>query len=53
MPYLTGLEFLEQLENPPLCILTTAYSEYALEGYRLQVVDYLLKPITFNRFIRL
>jgi DNA-binding LytR/AlgR family response regulator len=50
MPYLTGLEFLEQLENPPLCILATAYSEYALEGYRLQVVDYLLKPIAFNRF---
>ncbi|MDH6251691.1 DNA-binding LytR/AlgR family response regulator [Chryseobacterium sp. H1D6B] len=50
MPYLTGLEFLEQLENPPLCILTTAYSEYALEGYRLQVADYLLKPIAFNRF---
>lgn len=50
MPYLTGLEFLEQLENPSLCILTTAYSEYALEGYRLQVVDYLLKPIAFNRF---
>lgn len=48
MPYLTGLEFLEQLENPPLCILTTAYSEYALEGYRLQVVDYLLKPIAFK-----
>ncbi|WP_330744816.1 LytR/AlgR family response regulator transcription factor [Chryseobacterium sp. CP-77] len=50
MPYLTGLEFLEQLENLPLCILTTAYSEYALEGFRLQVVDYLLKPIAFNRF---
>ncbi|WP_213277607.1 LytR/AlgR family response regulator transcription factor [Chryseobacterium indologenes] len=50
MPYLTGLEFLEQLENPPSCILTTAYSEYALEGFRLQVVDYLLKPIAFNRF---
>ena len=50
MPYLTGLEFLEQLENPPLCLLTTAYSEYALEGFRLQVVDYLLKPIAFNRF---
>ncbi|WP_426476632.1 LytR/AlgR family response regulator transcription factor [Chryseobacterium sp. CBSDS_008] len=50
MPYLSGLEFLEQLENPPLCILTTAYSEYALEGFRLQVVDYLLKPIAFNRF---
>ncbi len=50
MPYLSGLEFLEQLENPPMCILTTAYSEYALEGYRLQIVDYLLKPIAFSRF---
>ena len=50
MPYLTGLEFLESLDNPPLVIFTTAYSEYALEGYRLQVVDYLLKPITFQRF---
>ena len=50
MPYLSGLEFLEQLENPPLCILTTAYSEYALEGFRLQVADYLLKPIAFKRF---
>lgn len=50
MPYLNGIDFLEQHENPPLCILTTAYSEYALEGFRLQVVDYLLKPIAFNRF---
>ncbi len=50
MPYLTGLEMLETLEKPPLTILTTAYSEYALEGFRLQVVDYLLKPITFQRF---
>ncbi len=50
MPYLTGLEMLETIEKPPLTILTTAYSEYALEGYRLQVVDYLLKPITFQRF---
>lgn len=50
MPYLSGLEFLETLENPPLVIITTAYSEYALEGYRLQVVDYLLKPIIFQRF---
>ncbi len=50
MPYLSGLEFLESLENPPLVIFTTAYSEHALDGYRLQVVDYLLKPITFQRF---
>ncbi|MFZ4930483.1 LytR/AlgR family response regulator transcription factor [Chryseobacterium sp. Mn2064] len=50
MPYLNGIDFLEQLENPPLCIFTTAHSEYALEGFRLQVVDYLLKPIAFNRF---
>ncbi|WP_281323506.1 LytR/AlgR family response regulator transcription factor [Flavobacterium aestivum] len=50
MPYLTGLEFLESLDNPPLVIFTTAYSEHALDGYRLQVVDYLLKPITFQRF---
>ena len=50
MPYLTGLEFLESLDNPPLVIFTTAYSEHAMDGYRLQVVDYLLKPITFQRF---
>ena len=50
MPHLSGLDFLESLERPPLTILTTAYSEYALEGYRLQVVDYLLKPISFKRF---
>ena len=50
MPHLSGLDLLESLEHPPLTILTTAYSEYALEGYRLQVVDYLLKPISFKRF---
>lgn len=50
MPYLSGLEFLETLKQPPLTIITTAYSEYAIEGYRLQVLDYLLKPIPFNRF---
>lgn len=50
MPYLSGLDMLETLEKPPLTILTTAYSEYALEGFRLQVVDYLLKPILFKRF---
>lgn len=52
MPYLSGLEFLESLDAAPLTILTTAYSEYALEGFRLNVVDYLLKPIAFNRFFQ-
>lgn len=52
MPRLTGLELLETLQNPPLTILTTAYSEFALEGYRLNVVDYLLKPYTFQRFVQ-
>ena len=50
MPHLTGLEFLESLDNPPLSIITTAYSEYALDGFRLHVVDYLMKPIPFQRF---
>lgn len=52
MPRLTGLELLETLKTPPLTILTTAYSEFALEGYRLNVVDYLLKPYTFQRFVQ-
>lgn len=52
MPHLTGIEFLETLINAPLTILTTAYSEYALDGYRLNVVDYLLKPIGFQRFFQ-
>lgn len=52
MPELTGVEFMESLENPPLTIFTTAYSEYALDGFRLNVVDYLLKPIGFQRFFQ-
>ncbi|MDU1890305.1 MAG: LytTR family DNA-binding domain-containing protein [Dysgonomonas sp.] len=52
MPDLSGLEFLESLDKAPLTIFTTAYSEYALEGYRLNVVDYLLKPISFQRFFQ-
>ena len=52
MPRLSGLELLESLEKAPLTILTTAYSEYALDGYRLHVVDYLLKPYSFQRFLQ-
>lgn len=52
LPHLSGLEFLESLDNAPLTIITTAYSEYALEGYRLNVIDYLLKPISFQRFFQ-
>lgn len=52
MPHLSGLDFLESLDKAPSTILTTAYSEYALEGYRLNVVDYLLKPISFQRFFQ-
>ena len=50
MPYLSGIDFLESISQPPMVIFTTAYSEHALEGYRLQIVDYLLKPIAFKRF---
>lgn len=52
MPMLSGLEFLESLDKSPLTILTTAYSEHALEGFRLNVVDYLMKPLEFQRFFQ-
>ena len=50
LPGMTGLNFLRSLSNPPLVVFTTAYPEYALESYEFNVIDYLLKPISFERF---
>jgi DNA-binding LytR/AlgR family response regulator len=52
MPELSGIEFLKTLINPPLVIITTAYSQYAVEGYEYAVCDYLLKPIRYERFLK-
>jgi DNA-binding LytR/AlgR family response regulator len=52
MPKLTGLEFLRSLQHPPLVIITTAYAEYAIQGYELDVVDYLMKPFGMERFLK-
>jgi DNA-binding LytR/AlgR family response regulator len=52
LPGMSGLHFLRTLSNPPLVILTTAYAEYALESYEFNVIDYLLKPISYERFAR-
>jgi DNA-binding LytR/AlgR family response regulator len=52
MPKLKGFDFLKVLPTPPKVIVTTAYSEFALEGYELNVVDYLLKPFSFERFLK-
>lgn len=51
LPKLKGLDFLKTLRHPPKVIITTAYHEYALQGYEFNVVDYLLKPIEFSRFL--
>lgn len=52
MDEFTGIQFLETLKDPPYIILTTAFNEYALQAYELDVMDYLLKPIPFERFIK-
>jgi len=52
MPEISGLDFLRSLERKPYVVLTTAYKEFALEGYELEVTDYLLKPFSFDRFLK-
>ena len=52
MPRLSGMDFLKTLKNPPLVIITTAYAEYAIQGYELDVADYLMKPFAFDRFYK-
>lgn len=52
MPFLNGIDFLKSLQNPPLVIFHTAFPNYALESYQLDVIDYLVKPISFERFFK-
>lgn len=52
MPQLTGIDFLRSLANPPVVIFTTAYSNYAVDGFELNAIDYLLKPISLERFLK-
>ncbi len=52
MPQISGIDFIKSLDNKPMFIFTTAYSQYAVEGFNLNAVDYLVKPIPYNRFIK-
>ncbi len=52
LPKISGIDFLKAMPNPPAVILTTAFADYALQGYEFNVVDYLLKPFSFQRFVK-
>ena len=52
MPLMSGLDFLKTMQSPPAVVITTAYRDYAVEGYELDALDYLVKPISFPRFMK-